>query len=641
MQAVVDLGVTLPARRALTVDRAVAWRVALGALVALSFVARTGVAWLRATPNYFPDEYIYTSLSRSIAAGHLPSVRGQFIHFPALLEPLLTAPAWWFGSLETGYRITQAIDSAAMSTAALAVWWTARRLGVSRGPAFAAAAIAIAVPDLGYSGWVLSEPFAYPLFVATIGAGALALARPTRRTQSVFVALALLAMFARVQLAVLFVAYLAAAVVLRRVRAQRVVAGSIGALTVLGAVGGLGYYHSAPSGFHLSSPTLLGRNLLVLAFAAGWVIVPAGLLGLVGAWRRPRSEEERAFGAFALTAAIGVLIEATLYGGGGVVRERYGCYVLPLVALGFALHASRGWPWRRAHAGLALALLLVSATVPMAAWAVSGGNAHSLFLTGLLKLESLAGTPGEGSLWLAAVAGVLSVATLACAWRRATTVAAALAIAFCIAASAFATSFDVQNSRNVRAVYLPAGPQWVSGSATLVASASSTSTLEQLFWNRGVDRVVLMPGVPPPDPFAKTASHVTSAGRLAGVHGQVVLDEDGIAYVPAAPERTNGPWLSARTAQLVAELGNRSADGWLSPAGKGRVFGPGSVSFAVTAPQAMTMTLAGKSVHLRANVATRVCASGDFTYSFSQHGYLGYRPVSAKSSFPQYSARGC
>ena len=147
-----EIGLSLPARRAAVLDRALAWKLALGGLVVVSIVVRTWAAWLRATPNYFPDEGIYAALSRSIAHGHLPAVRGQVAHFPALLQPILTAPAWWFGSLDTGYRITQLIQSAAISTAALAVWWAARKLGVGRGSAFAAAALAVAVPDAGYSG---------------------------------------------------------------------------------------------------------------------------------------------------------------------------------------------------------------------------------------------------------------------------------------------------------------------------------------------------------------------------------------------------------------------------------------------------------------------------------------------------------
>jgi hypothetical protein len=32
----------------------------------VSFAVRTGLAWLQATPVYYPDEYLYTALSRSL-----------------------------------------------------------------------------------------------------------------------------------------------------------------------------------------------------------------------------------------------------------------------------------------------------------------------------------------------------------------------------------------------------------------------------------------------------------------------------------------------------------------------------------------------------------------------------------------------
>ena len=638
------IGVSLPVRRALSLDRAAAWRLALGGLVAGSVVVRTWAAWQRVTPNYFPDEGIYTSLSRSIAHGHLPAVRGQIAHFPSLLQPLLTAPAWWFGSLDTGYRITQAIEAGAVSTAALAVWWTARRLGIGRGGAFAAAAIALAVPDTGYAGWMLSEPFAYPLFIAAIGSGAVALARPTRRAQATFLAFALLATFARMQLGVLLIAYLVAAVLLRRVREQRLVVGGLAVAAVAAFAGGLGYYKSAPSGFHLVSLATTGKTLFVLAIAAGWIIVPAGLLGLAGAFARPRSDEERAFGAFALVSGAAVVAEAILYNDNGDVHERYGCYVLPLIAIGFVLHASRGWPWKRAYAGLAAVLLVASATTPMSGWAVAGGNAHSLVLTGLLKVEALAGSAGTGGLYVVSALGVLSVLAVLCAWRGATAVAAGLAVAFCVATSAFATSFDVQNSRNVKASFLPAGANWITGDATLVAGGSKTDMLEQFFWNSGAKRLALLPGDLAPDVFATTPTHVTATGRLAGLTGQVVLSEDAGAFVPAEPGRSNGSWLEARTPQLRAIVTNRSPDGWLSPAGSIRMFRSGTLSFTVTAPEAMTMTLDGRKLklHAAAPAHVTVCTVGTLAYSFSKHGFLGMRSVSVRASFPTWVAtRAC
>ena len=585
-----EIGLSLPSRRAAVLDRALAWKLALGGLVVVSIVARTWAAWLRATPNYFPDEGIYAALSRSIAHGHLPAVRGHVAHFPALLQPLLTAPAWWFGSLETGYRVTQLIQSVAISTAALAVWWAARRLGVGRGLAFAASALTLAVPDVGYSGWVLSESFAYPLFIAAVAAGSVALARPTKRAQSAFLAFALLASFARMQLAVLVLAYLAAAVLLRRVREQRVVFGGVAFAAVVALAGGLGYYKQAPSAFHLVSAAAVGRNALVLAYAAGWIVVPAGLLGLAGAFSRPRTELERAFGALALTSAIAVFAETTLYGYADLTYERYGCYLFPLLFLGFVLHADRGWPWRRACALLAAGMFLVSSIVPLSGWAAAGRNAHSLFLTGLLDVQSLVGSPGGGALFVAAVAAALSLVSVVCAWkRRGTYLMAALGVAFCLAASVFATRFDVQNSRNVKASFLPAGSDWFKGDATVVSAGSRTSTLEQFFWNSGAKSLALLPGATKPDVFAASFTRVTSSGALAGVTGQVVLDQSGGALVPVQRERFNGPWLSARTPQLAAKVDGLAA-GWFSPSGRIRVYRPGALSFTITPPESMTLT---------------------------------------------------
>lgn len=616
-----------------------AWKLALGGVVVASAVVRTWTAWQRATPLYFPDEGIYASLSRSLAHGQLPAVRGHVAHFPALLQPLLTAPAWWFGSLETGYRVTQLIQSVAISTAALAVWWAARRLGVGRGTALAAAALSVAVPDAGYSGWVLAESFAYPLFIAAVAGGTVALARPTRRSQSAFLGLALLATLARMQLAVLLVAYLAAAVVLRRVRAQRVVVGGLALAVLVGLAGGLGYYKQAPAAFRLVGPAVLGRNVLVLAYASGWIVVPAALLGLFAAWRRPSSAEERAFGVFATLSGAAVLGEATLYGDPSMAHERYGMYLLPLLFLGFALHAARGWHWRRAHALLAALMFLAAPVFPLAGWDPS----HSLVLTGLVKVQQLAGSAGAGGLLVAGAASVLSLLAIACAWRGLTAVVAVLGVAFCVAASAFATSFDVQNSRNAKASFLPAGADWIKGATTVVSAGGRTSTLEQFFWNRDARRLALLPGVQAPDVFAAARTHVTADGRLAGLTGQVALDENGGALVPVAPLRTNGSWLTAATPQLAAQV-TGLAGGWFSPAGTVHVYRRGQLTLSVTPPEAMTLRIDGREVRLRTGVTTQLhlCAPGAYGYSFSSHGYLGFRPVSARASFPAWKpARTC
>jgi hypothetical protein len=285
-------------------------------------------------------------------------------------------------------------------------------------------------------------------------------------------------------------------------------------------------------------------------------------------------------------------------------------------------------------------MLLASALVPMAGWDPS----HSLVLAGMLKVQALAGSAGQGGLDVAAVAALLSVVSIALAWRRATAAVAALGVAFCLAASAFATSFDVQNSRNVRVSFLPAGPEWVHGPATVVSAGSRTSALEQFFWNRGDLRLALLPGAPAPDVFAASRTRITKDGRLAGVSGQVVLDEDGTALLPVARERENGPWLSARSPQLAAMIEGRYGDGWFAPSGRAQVFRPGRISFTVVAPEPMTLRIAGRVVRIGTHAPVRVylCASRSFGYAFSKHGYVGLRAVSARATLPVWTrSRSC
>src|SRR6266540_3278451 len=159
----------------------------LAALVALSVALRAVVGWLRETPIYLGDEYLYAALGRSIAETGHPLVRGGASHFPALLQPILTAPAWLVGDVGTGYHLVQLIGALAMSLAAVPVYWLARRLGLG--------AVALALPDLIYASWMIAEPFAYPLVLAATAAATAALARPSPRAQLAFVALAGLAAF--------------------------------------------------------------------------------------------------------------------------------------------------------------------------------------------------------------------------------------------------------------------------------------------------------------------------------------------------------------------------------------------------------------------------------------------------------------
>ena len=136
---------------------------ALAAVVAASFVVRTALAWLRSVPALFPDEYIYSSIGRSIAESGRPLIRGGSANFPALLQPIVTAPAWLIGDVDTAFRVVQAIGALAMSLAAVPVFLIARRLGLSTRVSLALAVFTVLVPDLLYASFISAEALAYPL----------------------------------------------------------------------------------------------------------------------------------------------------------------------------------------------------------------------------------------------------------------------------------------------------------------------------------------------------------------------------------------------------------------------------------------------------------------------------------------------
>ena len=143
--------------------RAAPVSLALGGLVGVSFALRLAAALAHATPLYFPDEYIYGTIARSIATTGHPAIRGTAAHFPALLEPLLAAPFWLLHNAELAYRLTQGMNALAMSLAAVPVYLLCRRIGLGAGFGLGAAAAAVAIPDLLFANFVLADPIAYPL----------------------------------------------------------------------------------------------------------------------------------------------------------------------------------------------------------------------------------------------------------------------------------------------------------------------------------------------------------------------------------------------------------------------------------------------------------------------------------------------
>ena len=396
---------------------------ALVALVGASFLIRTALAWLRSAPALFPDEYIYSAIGRSIADSGQPLIRGGPAHFPALLQPIVTAPAWLIGDVGVSFRLVQAIGALAMSLAAVPVFLLARRLGLGSWVALALAAFTVLVPDLLYASFVSSEALAYPLVIASVYAATRAIAAPTRRAQVAFIALAVLATMARVQFAVLPIVFVLATVLvgLRERRTRQalreqllplcVFALAAGAVLASGPAHTVGVYRWL-FGFHTGPLGIVhwaALDAMTLAYAAGWIIVPGALLGLWLTLARPRSTDELAFGVVAVLLVAALFFEAGLLQAsldlGKEIQERYVFYAAPLLGLFFALYASRGWPLRIPHLALAAALVLVSVRLPLSGYAVASTVDGSPILFGVYWLTAKLGKPGDASAVIAAAVG--------------------------------------------------------------------------------------------------------------------------------------------------------------------------------------------------------------------------------------------
>jgi hypothetical protein len=677
-----------PIRRPLTalpapIERAglAAWPL-LAALVAFNVVVRTALGWLRQTPIYLGDEYLYAELGRSIAESGRPLVRGAAAEFPALFQPIVTAPAWLFDDVGTSYHLVQGMGALAMSLAALPAFWIARRLGLSKGIALVIAALALALPDLIYAGWVIAEPFAYPLVLGAVAAGVAALAQPARRTQLLFVALAMLAAFARIQFIVLPACFLGA-VLLTGVREGRLrsavreqalplglmavpiaIALAVGPSRVLAFYGGV-------VDTKLDFGALLGnsaRNLFVLIFASGFVLVPGALLGLGLAIVRPRSRAELAFAAFTLLLTASLLGEAGMLGAAEQAQERYLFYVLPLVAVGFGLYSSRGWPLRLYHALIAATLVTVTAVVPLSGYAAANEKMHSTLLFAVFRVEQWLGSPGSGSLAIALVATLGTVVVVFCsrAPRVATMVALGMSFTLCVGFSAAAVVFDLESTSSARKSFFGRDPSWVDnagvGDVTLLRNVGGQrgSAFQQLFWNRSVNRVALMPGATAIDPFAADAVSIGRDGSLraggTALDGPLLVDQHLVTVELSGAKRiATAPGYSlfepTSTPRLSMLFAGRHHDGWLGGQGAISLWPQGDSNrlegtffIDLVAPRGSEgapirfRLPGGQDVQVRVpshaalRVRLPVCSRGPWTAGFAGRvtGYVGTRPVSVR-----------
>jgi Dolichyl-phosphate-mannose-protein mannosyltransferase len=688
----VAVDVTFPRPEGLTRAAAVPARLLLAGIVALSFGLRFAAALVHTTPLYFPDEYIYSSIARSLAESGRPLIRGQSAHFPAMLEPLLAAPFWLTHDPAVAYRLTQAENALAMSLAAIPVYLLTRRLGGSAWMALAAAGLTVASPDLFFASFVLADAIAYPLVLGAVYLGVCALSQPTRRLQIWFAVLAGLATFTRVQYVFLPVVFVAAALVVERGSVRTVwrrfrlslclYAAPVLLVAALGPKRLLGYY-SGVADIAVKPGAIghwLGTDALLLAYAAGFALVPGALAGIGVALARPRTRDESAFAALALGGLLAIFLEASLYAASGTDRfqERYLMVLPPLVLPAFALWLRRGRPGARVAAALGLALVALAARVPLSGYTISDSKQDSPFLLAVFRLERGIGI-GNGSLLVALLASALACLGAAACLRP---VLARWAIGATLVAAAYvslgAVAFDSHVVRSVRTSLLPPDARWVDhaglGDVSIIQTPATQHAAadEQLFWNLSLKHLYFLDDASPIDAFGAERVHAARDGRLVSkgrtLRGPLLISNYAVRVkLSGAVAVGHGPnydlYRALGTPRFALFAGGLYQDGWLSasghmtvwPANDGRVRGVFTLPLSLPPkPRSETTTLQLRGPGVKRNVTVhpgestvvrlKVSHRGAWTLNFrtKRPGYLSDgRPISVMGQMPTFAGVYC
>jgi hypothetical protein len=326
----------------------------LGASCGLQALTTRAADWFVMT-----DELLYERLAISIAYGHspLPRVHETFVPNVNQLYPLLIAPLFGGAHVPHSVHAAHLLNAFVVCSACIPAYLLARRVTGHTLAAWFVALATILVPWLVLSSFLLTEVAAYPAFLWALYALQAASDEPSGRHDALALLGIALAVLGRTQFVVLLGVLPVVLLVLEGRAAlarHRVLVWTYGALAA-GAVVLLATGHTA-SIFGTYGSTVRG-NLLPTdsgrSFAEHAAVVALGLGILpfvVGvAWLLANAVRRDAFAVLATATLAALLLEVTVFDlrfGGGIVRDRYLFYVVPLVLAAFA-RALVEAPWPR------------------------------------------------------------------------------------------------------------------------------------------------------------------------------------------------------------------------------------------------------------------------------------------------------
>jgi hypothetical protein len=494
------------------------------AIALVSAVVRFAVALRVRTPIFYPDEYLYTALSRALGDGRFAEIRGGHVSLrtTAYLGPILMAPAWLLAGAGVAYRVCQAIGSIAFAASVFPAYGLARRLGISARGAVATALLAVVVPSGFYTSTLLSESYAYPIFLLAVFAAVEAIATPRVMFRLSALVLGLGLCVAGGLQFLYFVPVCIAAYLLARansLRAYLMCSTIIVALSVyfihevqVRDIVHLDYSVEALAG---ALTSWFAVNLLVFAIGAGWVLVPGGFASL---WSMIRTDDRRARAfAFLTILLVGAtLLEATLWSASGQgVYERFAFYTAPLVVIALIwaveYRALARWGVAVFAYTAALGAVLLPALPPLH----GAGDEHAPALHALSNF-AVGGRPAS-IIWAPALVAL----ALLVAWRGATSpwnmINAGIAICIALSIGSSVAYVGDQPDAPVPSAHASNGSSLVTWSA-----ANSFLLMRTLFWNPEISRVVVLSRPHSPDGLPVIAAHLGRGRRLKSADGSFV-----------------------------------------------------------------------------------------------------------------------
>ena len=536
----------------------------LALIVAASIGVRVALARRIVAPWIMVDELVYSELAKSFAAHGSFLVRGVPSTGYGIVYPVLIAPAWrLFGSVPSAYTAAKAINSVLMSLAAVPAYLLARRL-LPRGFSLAAALLAVLVPEMLYTGMLMTENAFYPIFLGTAALLVATLERPSAARQLGLLALVGLAYETRAQAVALLAAVATAPALLALVRGEgvrrglapfRLLYGVLG-VAVLAALAEttargrspftlLGAYDAATSSSYSAGG--VSRYLLYHLGALDLELGIVPFAALVALWLTPRRGERarQAFAVASFAVSVWVLAEVSAFASQPSVariEERNMFYLVPfgLVAL-LALARERVVPQRgRAALAAALAAGVLPFFVPYSRLIGPSAVSDTFVLLPWWWVQDHWITLGQVR-YAALGVGVAGAAVFLRLPRR-----YALALPAVLAVYLLGTTAIVDNGRHgIHADSLASlwagthqAPDWLDrrlGASASVAVLWSGPGMqpygvwENEFFNRSVGTVFDLDGAPTPDPLPETPARRGPGGVLEA-HGVPVR----AAYVLAS-----------------------------------------------------------------------------------------------------------